>query len=456
MLSTDSLQRSSLANGASNGASVLASILSGENYWPSEPRSLHEAGLTETYLQSLVSKHLLAAGTLSGRMIADRVALPFAVIEKVFSELRGRKLITYTGAAPLNDYFYILTESGQQFARNARSQCAYVGAAPVPLMDYVISVEAQAIADESVRHDRLADAFADISVEKDLFNLLGPAVNSGAGMFLYGSPGNGKSTIAERITNCFGQSIWIPQAIVEDGEIIKLYDLAYHTPVKDENHQVVRPQGADSRWVRIRRPTVIVGGELTMENLELRHDPRANVSEAPLQMKSNGGCLLIDDFGRQRLEPAELLNRWIVPLEDRHDFLTLATGKKIQVPFEQLILFSTNLEPADLVDEAFLRRIPYKIEIGDPSEDEFRKLFAITAEKFDCDIESTAIDYLLEEYYRKQNRPFRRCHPRDFLAQLTSYCSYHDMPVELTCETVDCITESYFTAVPMKQLQPGM
>lgn len=435
--------------------SILSTILSGDNFWPSEPRTLQEAGLTETFLGGLIVKHLLATGRLSGRMLADRIALPFALVEKVFGDLRSRKLITYTGAAPLNDYFYILTDDGTRFARTAREQSAYVGPAPVPLMDYVISVEAQAISDETVRRNRLAEAFADISVERELFDLLGPAVNSGTGMFLYGAPGNGKSTIAERITGCFGQSIWIPQAIFEDGEVIKLFDLAYHQPVRDDNHELTRPAGSDSRWIRIRRPTVIVGGELTMENLELRHDPRANVSEAPLQMKSNGGCLLIDDFGRQRMEPAELLNRWIIPLEDRRDFLTLATGKKIEVPFEQLILFSTNLEPSDLVDEAFLRRIPYKIEIGNPEEEEFRRLFDMSAEQCDCDLHPDAIAYLLDRYYREEGRPLRRCHPRDFLQQLRNYCSYHDYPMELTRELVDRIAESYFTAVPMKTLKPG-
>ena len=319
-------------------------------------------------------------------------------------------------------------------------------------MDYVISVEAQAVADETIRKSELGDAFADISVEPALFDLLGPAVNSGAGMFLYGAPGNGKSTIAERITQCFGQSIWIPQAVIEDGEIIKLYDMAYHVPVRDENHDVVKPKGADGRWIRVRRPTVIVGGELTMDNLELSHDPRANVSEAPLQMKSNGGCLLIDDFGRQRMEPEELLNRWIIPLEDRHDFLTLATGKKVQVPFEQLILFSTNLEPSDLVDEAFLRRIPYKIEIGDPAESEFRRLFDMAAERMECDVDPAAVDHLLKTHYADAGRNLRRCHPRDILQQLRNFCSYHDLPLQLTHEQVDRIAFSYFTSVPTKSL----
>lgn len=434
------------------GHSLLSTILSADNYWPTEPRSLEEAGLTASFVQSLVAKLLLSAGTLSGRKIAERIALPFPTLEAVFAELRSRKLITYTGAAPLNDYFYVLTAEGTTFARTAREQNAYVGPAPVPLMDYVISVEAQAISGEVVRRRKLTEAFSDISVEQSLFDLLGPAVNSAAGMFLYGAPGNGKSTIAERITGCFGQSIWIPNAICEDGEVIKLFDLAYHQPLRDEDHQIVRPTGADARWIQVRRPTVIVGGELTMESLELRHDPRANVSEAPLQMKSNCGCLLIDDFGRQRMEPAELLNRWIVPLEDRRDFLTLSTGKKIEVPFEQLILFSTNLEPSDLVDEAFLRRIPYKIEIRDPSQEEYRRLFDMAADQLDCTLHSDAVDYLLEKHYEQANRPRRRCHPRDLLSQLRNFCSYNDYPLELTREMVDRIAESYFTAVPAKSL----
>ena len=196
-------------------------------------------------------------------------------------------------------------------------------------------------------------------------------------MFLYGAPGNGKSTLAKRITLCFGQEIWIPHALFEDGQIIKFFDSAYHDPVVNDERGITKCGEHDRRWVKISRPTVVVGGELTMDNLELRHDPRSNVNEAPLQMKSNCGCLLIDDFGRQRIEPGQLLNRWIVPLEMRHDFLTLPTGKKLQVPFDQLVIFSTNLEPRDLVDEAFLRRIPYKIEIGDPSEEEFHQLFQL-------------------------------------------------------------------------------
>jgi hypothetical protein len=203
----------------------------------------------------------------------------------------------------------------------------------------------------------------------------------------------------------------------------------------------------DQRWIKIRRPTVVVGGELTMDCLEIRHDPRTNTSEAPLQMKSNCGSLLIDDFGRQRMDPMQLLNRWIVPLEKRYDFLTLASGKKIQVPFDQLVVFSTNLEPTDLVDEAFLRRIPYKIHVPDPEPVEFHRLFQLCAPAFGCEYDQGAVDYLLENHYRLVNRPLRRCHPRDLLLQIRNYCAYLGLPVTLKPEYFDVAVENYFTVV---------
>ena len=223
-------------------------------------------------------------------------------------------------------------------------------------------------------------------------------------MFLFGPPGNGKSTIARKLTACFGQTIWIPHAVIEGGQLIMLFDAAFHQVIEDSSEGVLRQNEYDRRWLRIRRPSVIVGGELTLDNLEIHCNRQSNINEAPLQMKSNCGCLLLDDFGRQRIAPNELLNRWIIPLEARHDFLTLANGRKIQVPFEQLIIFSTNLEPEDLVDEAFLRRIAYKIEIGDPSVEEFHYLFKIYCENFDCEYRKDVVTYLIETHYRPLNR----------------------------------------------------
>jgi predicted ATPase with chaperone activity len=311
----------------------------------------------------------------------------------------------------------------------------------------VISVEAQAISAEAPKRAQLEEAFRDISIESEMFDQLGPAVNSGAGLFLYGAPGNGKTTLAKRITACFGQTVMIPRTIVEDGQLIKLFDAAYHEIVGKEEHSLLKSADFDRRWIKIRRPTVIVGGELTMNNLEIEHDPVANVSEASLQMKSNCGCLLIDDFGRQRIEPDEMLNRWIVPLENHVDYLTLATGKKIQVPFEQLIIFSTNIDPKQLTDDAFLRRIPYKIEVGDPDLEEFHRLFTAYAKSFNCSYRSDVVTYLVEKHYKPLGRPLRRCHPRDLLLQIRNYCTYNDLPMEMRTDHFDRVVNSYFTVV---------
>lgn len=426
---------------------MLASLLSEDVYHPAEPKSLEETGVSPVLIETLVMKFLLQVGSSSGRDIAKRIHLPFALLEDLLLALRSRQMLVHKGQSQLGDYYYTLTENGADRARAAMRACAYVGPVPVPLDDYILSVDAQTIRAEAAKKRQLEEAFGDISVEPEMLELLGPAINSGAGLFLYGAPGNGKTTIAKRITKCFGQHVWVPHTIIEDGQFVKFYDASFHEPVGDREESIIKVAGHDQRWIKIRRPTVVVGGELTMDSLEIRHDLKTNVSEASLQMKSNCGCLLIDDFGRQRVEPTELLNRWIVPLENRHDFLTLATGKKIQVPFEQLIIFSTNLEPQDLADDAFLRRIPYKIEVGDPTVEEFRKLFEVFCQTFGCEYCPQAVDYLVHTHYRPHKRPLRRCQPRDLLTQIHNYCVYNDEVMQLQPELLDRVVKSYFTAV---------
>lgn len=433
---------------------LLATILSDETFRPSEPTMLADTGLPISLIEGLIIKRLAVVGITSGRQLANDLCLPFQVLEELYLQLRSRQIIVHQGSAPLNDYNYSLTDNGRERAQTAIQACSYNGPAPVPLMDYVLSAEAQTIRAESPKAAELRKAFEDISVDETLFDSLGPAINSGAGLFLYGEPGNGKSTLAQRITQCFGHEIWVPHAIYEDGNIIKFYDAAYHQISNDEHENLVSLQSFDRRWIKIRRPTVIVGGELTIDALEIRHDPNSNTCEASLQMKSNCGCLLIDDFGRQRIEAAELLNRWIVPLESRIDFLALPSGKKIQVPFEQLIIFSTNLEPSQLVDEAFMRRIPYKIEIADPSPQEFHHLFEIYCNKFECDYVPETVNYLLETHYLKARRRLRRCHPRDLLSQIRNFCTYNDLPMEIRPEYFDRVVNSYFTTVIDDESQP--
>ena len=394
----------------------------------------------------VTSAVFLVAGTVSGRHTAERTGLPFRVVEPLLDMFRTRKFLSHVRPAAFNDYYYSLTEAGQRRAQSHMKQSGYVGPAPVPLTDYVLSVEAQAAGLDPIDRDQLRAALSRISYQDELLDQLGPAINSNTGMFLFGPPGNGKTTIARCLTQCLGQEIWIPHAILDDGNLIKLQDDAFHrpAPIPEGDGNILKTQEWDRRWLRIVRPTVVVGGELVMDNLEVRHDERSNICEAPLQMKSNCGCLLIDDFGRQRIAPEELLNRWIVPLENSCDYLTLPTGKKIQIPFEQLIIFSTNLDPDSLVDEAFLRRVPYKIFVGDPSPDEYRRLVMEVSRALGFADTPEAAEHLLK-FYQSSNRSLRRCHPRDLLTQVANFCKYRKIPMGIRPEYLDQACRSYFS-----------
>jgi predicted ATPase with chaperone activity len=426
---------------------LIRSLLTDEVFQPVEPATLEQAGLTDAFVEALICKELALNGATRGRALAEVIGLPFNISSRLLESLRTRKLVAHTSGAQFNDYCYGLTEQGSVRAYQMMRECAYVGPAPVRLSEYVLSVEAQSIAHEAPGRDRLVEACKGISVDPKLFHSLGPAINSGGAIFLYGAPGNGKSTLARQITMCFGQRIWVPYAIIDGNHVIKFYDSQFHKAVPNADGKLLRSTNVDRRWIQITRPTVAVGGELTLDNLELRHHQDTKICEAPLQMKSNCGCLLIDDFGRQRIAPADLLNRWIVPLESHHDYLTLPTGKKIQVPFQQIVIFSTNLEPEDLVDEAFLRRIPYKIHTSDPTDEEFHYLFQLYCEKFGCEYRKDVVTYLLDKYYRPTERPKRRCHARDLLAQVRNYCRYNGVPMELLPEYFDVAMENHFATL---------
>ena len=378
-----------------------------EVFRPIPVNDFTEAGLNYAQIESLILKFLLNIGVSSGRRIADELGLPFGPFPELLRQLKNNQIVAYTNSATANDYMYSLTDAGRARAKIYSDECSYVGSAPVPFDDYVKAVSAQTITNEQPKEADLRRAFSDLLISEDMFTVLGPAINSGRGMFLYGYPGNGKTSIAERITRCFGTTVWIPRVIDVEGQIIKVFDMANHEPIAARRSGLLREDDYDHRWIEIRRPTLIAGGELRMEDLEIHYDPITKICEAPLQLKSNNGTFLIDDFGRQRMAPIELLNRWIVPLEKRYDFLSLPNGKKIRVPFDQLILFSTNLEPKQLVDEAFLRRIPYKINASDPTEPMFRQMFEIFAPKLGFPAPpKEALDYLIERHYRRVNRPF--------------------------------------------------
>jgi predicted ATPase with chaperone activity len=428
---------------------VLPSVLHEGAFWPAEPTSIDDAGISEPFVESLICQLLLSVGTLSGRKIAERIGLPFGIVDIQLGGLRTRQLVAHARSAPLNDFYYSLTENGQKKAISSQRVFSYIGPAPVPLSDYVLSVEAQANHFAPIGREQLLQSLSKITFERTWLDFLGPAINSNAGIFLYGPPGNGKTTLAKCLTQLRGESIWIPYSIIDDGVIIKLYDPAFHTleQAGDKTSTLVNLQDHDKRWVRVQRPTVVVGGELTLDNLEIRHDPRSNTCEAPIQLKSNCGSLLIDDFGRQRVAPAELLNRWIVPLESRQDYLTLPTGKKISVPFEQIILFSTNLQPYDLVDEAFLRRVPFKIEICNPSQAEFVELFRRACETMGFPWRPEVVDQLIQSAFLRVNRPLRRCYARDLLLQVRAYCAYRGEPLDLRLDYLQHACRNYFGAV---------
>jgi predicted ATPase with chaperone activity len=418
-----------------------------ERFQPTPIEDWHETGLPETLLEALVVKYLFMVGEQTGRNIALALCLPPKSVLDMLKTLKNAQLAYYKDTASASDFTYALSEAGRDRARKLFEESMYAGPAPVPIRDYVKAVAAQSIRLERPGVDAVRKAFDDILISEAMLNRLGPAINSGRGLFLYGAPGNGKSSIAERITRCFGMDIWIPHAVWADGDIIKFYDPQCHERVDTGRPSILKGQAHDARWVKIKRPTIIVGGELTMNALELQFNHYTKITEPSVQLKSNCGTLVIDDFGRQRMEPVDLLNRWIVPLEKRYDYLTLSTGTKIQVPFDQLIIFSTNLEPRELVDDAFLRRIPYKLNVGDPSADEFKEIMKMVSETFEIAYEEEAVNNLIERHYKAISRGLRCCHPRDLVLQIINFAAFQDTPPKMTPESFDIAVENYFAVL---------
>ena len=425
-----------------------AALESESGFFPHPKKNFKEMGISATAIEELVTKYLFAVGEATIRDIADQVAIPLNMAEEVTTYMKKEQLLGYIGQAALNDYVCKLTEVGRERGKRYNDFCTYFGAAPVPFEQYISSVTDQTINDQNPGEEDLKRAFSDLLIDPTMMIRLGPAVNSGKGMFLFGYPGNGKTSIAERVTSAFGKYVWIPRAITVDRDIIRVFDPMNHVEAPlEKGDGLLNDAEFDERWVRIERPTIVVGGELTMEHLEIQYNETTGISEAPVQMKSNCGTLVIDDFGRQRMAVDELLNRWIVPLEKRYDFLNTSNGKKIQVPFDQLVIFSTNLEPKDLVDDAFLRRIPYKIEVPNPSLENFVKLFEIMCKVYKFKWEPEMVQRLIEKHYIPVNRPFRNCHPRDLLLQVKNYCLYQKIPVVLTDEAFDFACENYFSVM---------
>jgi predicted ATPase with chaperone activity len=416
---------------------------------------VEDTGLSPLWLQDLILKIMYFRGYLSGFKIAEEVALPFAGLTAVLLEnLKREKLIEVKSSQMgLGEgaYTYAITGAGIHRAREALDRSQYAGPAPVPLEDYNNSIRKQNRGRPTVNHRSLRQVLSQLILNDTIIERIGPAVNSGTSIFMYGPPGNGKTTIARAIGSMTSRgNIYIPYAIYVDGQVVKLYDSVNHQLAPDETATSMGTGSLrtstrrDPRWIRIRRPFIVTGGELTMEGLDLVFDDTNKYYEAPFQVKSNGGILLIDDFGRQLVRPRDLLNRWIVPLENRIDFLTLHTGRKVEVPFDVLVIFSTNLPPKDLVDEAFLRRLRHKIEVGDPSYQEYREIFRRVSAAKGVAYSDQGLAYLLQEWYIKANRKLRASHPRDLCDQILDIGRFLDVQPAMSRELLDRASAAYF------------
>ena len=421
-----------------------------------QPNTVEETGLGFGQLLDLCIKTIYYAGRPSAREISEAMALPFNIIELLLAFLKREKLIEVVGSAGIGEqqYQYALSERGNERAVEALERNQYLGPTPVPYEEYVQVIKEQSVRNMRVDPELVDRALGDLVLTPITRNLVGPAVNSGRTMLLYGDPGNGKSSIAKGIGRMLQGNVLIPHAVDVNGQIVRIFDPRVHTEIPDEVEDTgdrrggftpVRPERRrDTRYVACKRPLIMTGGELTLTELELKYSPQAKFYIAPVQMKANCGILVIDDFGRQMVSPKELLNRWIVPMEARVDYLSLLSGETMEVPFELLLVFSTNIPPGQLGDEAFFRRIRHKIEVGDPDEESFLRIMRMICDLNHIPYEEQAGRYIIERYYRPKGRHLRGVHPRDIIDLLMDISSFRGIDPACTKELLDLACQSYF------------
>jgi predicted ATPase with chaperone activity len=412
-----------------------------ETMGPPALEELREADVAEGFLCDLALKHVAQMADPTTQSIAQEMRLPRALVEELLVHLSREKMVEVKGQVAVGATRYAMLERGWSRVSRARELCGYVGPAPVSLRDYAHMMRLQAVPPRTSTIDSVRAAFRDLVLPESLLVTLGCVINSRRSLFITGPPGTGKTAVAERINAGLPGVIWVPYAIEVDGQIIRVYDSHNHREVAPEE----RPSEYDRRWVCIERPLVIVGGELTLDDADLQWSEAARFYEAPFHMKSNGGTLVIDDFGRQRVEPHALLNRWILPLEKRVDYLTFKNGKKIEVPFEQLVIFSTNLDERDLVDEAFLRRMGYRARVEPPTPDAYVQIFQNLSASRGLTVRPSCYAHVLNKY-EAEGRQMKSCEPRDLLDRVADICRFEGRSVEVTPEVIDAAWRNYFGA----------